>query len=125
MALKHEELSRTVLQAAIEVHRQLGPGLLESAYEQCLAYELTLAKIPFKKEVGLPVDYKGMKIGCGYRIDFLIDALLVVELKSVDRLQKVHHAQLLTYMKLSKATVGLLINFNVEVLKQGIKRLAL
>ena len=122
MALKHEELSGAVLKAAIEVHRQLGPGLLESTYEQCLAYGLTLARIPFKKELGLSVEYK---LDCGYRIDFLVDDLLIVELKSVDQLERIHQAQLLTYMKLAKVSVGLLINFNVEVLKQGIKRLVL
>ena len=125
MVLKYEELSSAVLQAAIEVHRQLGPGLLETAYEQCLAYELTLAKIPFLKEVGLPVEYKGIKLDCGYRLDFLVDGRLIVELKSVEQLQRIHQAQLLTYMKLAKVSVGLLINFNVEVLKQGIKRLVL
>ncbi len=125
MALKHEELSGRVLQAAIEVHRQLGPGLLETAYQQCLAYEFTLAKIPFKKEVGLPVEYKGIKLDCGYRLDFFVDERLIVELKTVDQFQKIHNAQLLTYMKLANVSVGLLINFNVDVLKQGIKRLVL
>lgn len=125
MALKHEELSSKALQCAIEVHRNLGPGLLESTYEQCLAYELTLAKIPFKKEVGLPVEYKGIKLDCGYRIDFLLDGRMIVELKSVDQLHKIHHAQLLTYMKLAQVAVGLLINFNVVVLKQGVKRFVL
>ena len=107
------------------MHRVLRPGLLESAYEQCLAYELTLAKIPFTKEVGLPVEYKGIKLDCGYRIDFLVNRRLIVELESVEQLQKIHQAQLLTYMKLSGVSVGLLINFNVEILKQGIKRLVL
>ncbi len=125
MGLKHEELSGAVIAAAIEVHRALGPGLLESTYTQCLAYELTLAKIKFQKEIGLPVEYKGTKLDCGYRIDFLVDNRLIVELKSVEQLERIHQAQLLTYMKLRNISVGLLINFNVELLRKGIKRLVL
>ena len=101
MGLKYEDITSKVLEAAIEVHRHLGPGLLESSYQQCFAYELSLAKIPFQMEVGLPVEYKGIRLNCGYRIDFLVVDKVVVELKSVDQLLKIHQAQLLTYMKLA------------------------
>jgi GxxExxY protein len=107
------------------VHRELGPGLLESTYEQCLAYELTEAKIPFKLQVELPVEYKRIKLACGYRIDLLADDRLIVELKSVDQLLKIHEAQVLTYMKLAAVRVGLLINFNVDVLRRGVRRFVL
>ena len=123
--MKFDELSNKVLGCAIEVHRELGPGLLESTYEQCLAYELNQAKIPFKLQVELPVQYKRMKLGCGYRIDLLADDRLVVELKSVDQLLKIHEAQVLTYMKLAGMRVGLLINFNVELLRKGVRRFVL
>jgi GxxExxY protein len=114
--VKFDELSNRVLGCAIEVHRELRPGLLESTYEQCLAYELAQAKIPFKLQVELPVEYKRMRLDCGYRIDMLADDRLIVELKSVDQLLKIHEAQVLTYMKLTRVSVGLLINFNVDVL---------
>jgi len=120
--LKFDELSNKVLGCAIEVHRELGPGLLESTYEQCLAYELNRSKIPFLLQVGLPVEYKQTRLDCGYRIDLLVDGRLIVEVKSVEQLLKIHEAQILTYMRLSKVKVGLLINFNVPVLKKGIKR---
>ena len=123
--MKFDGLSNKVLGCALEVHRQLGPGLLESAYEQCLAYELNRAKVRFKLQVELPVEYKQIKLDCGYRIDLLVDDQLIVELKSVDQLLKVHEAQILTYMKLAKVQVGLLMNFNVEVLRKGIKRFVL
>ncbi len=123
--MKFDELSNKVLGCAIEVHRELGPGLLESTYEQCLAYELTEAKIPFKLQVELPVEYKRIKLACGYRIDLLADDQLIVELKSVDQLLKVHEAQVLTYMKLAAVRVGLLINFNVDVLRRGVRRFVL
>jgi len=123
--VKFDELSNKVLGCALEVHRELGPGLLESAYEQCLAYELNRAKVPFKLQVELPVEYKQIKLDCGYRMDFLVDDRLIVELKSVDQLLKVHEAQILTYMKLAKVRVGLLMNFNVELLRKGIKRFVL
>ena len=123
--MKFDELSNKVLGCALEVHRELGPGLLESAYEQCLAYELNRAKVPFKLQVELPVEYKQIKLDCGYRMDFLVDDRLIVELKSVDQLLKVHEAQILTYMKLAKVKVGLLINFNVDLLTKGIKRFVL
>ena len=120
--MKFEELSEQVLGCAIEVHRQLGPGLLESTYEQCLAYELNQFKIPFKLQVELPVEYKQIKLDCGYRIDLLVDDRIVVELKSVDQLLPIHEAQILTYLKLSRVSVGLLINFNVAVLRKGVRR---
>ena len=120
--MKFEELSEQVLGCAIEVHRQLGPGLLESTYEQCLAYELSQLQIPFKLQVELPVEYKQIKLDCGYRIDLLVDDRIVVELKSVDQLLPIHEAQILTYLKLSRVSVGLLINFNVAVLRKGVRR---
>ena len=123
--MKFDELSNKVLGCAIEVHRELGPGLLESTYEQCLAYELSEAKIPFKLQVELPVEYKRIKLACGYRIDLLAADRLIVELKSVDQLLKIHEAQVLTYMKLAVVRVGLLINFNVDVLRRGVRRFVL
>lgn len=123
--MEFDDLSNKVLGCAIEVHRELGPGLLESAYEQCLAYELNQARIPFRLQVGLPVEYKQTKLDCGYRIDLLVEDKLIVELKTVDQLLKIHEAQVLTYMKLAKMKVGLLINFNVPMLRKGIKRLVL
>jgi len=123
--VEFDQLSNRVIGCAIEVHRELGPGLLESAYEQCLAAELSQSGIPFQVQVDLPVHYKGTRLDCGYRIDLLVDDHLIVELKSVEQLLKIHEAQILTYMKLTKVTVGLLINFNVPILKKGIKRFLL
>jgi len=123
--LKFDELSNKVLGCAIEVHRELGPGLFESTYEQCLAYELSRAKIPFKVQVELPVEYKKIRLDCGYRIDLLADDRLVVELESVDQLMPIHEAQILTYMKLASIKVGLLINFNVTILTKGVRRFVL
>ena len=120
-----DSLSNKVIGCAIEVHRELGPGLLESAYEQCLAAELSRSQIPFQLQVELPINYKGMRLDCGYRIDLLIDNQLVVELKSIDQLLKIHEAQILTYMRLAKVKIGLLMNFNVPVLKKGLKRFLL
>lgn len=125
VAQELDPLTYKVIGCAIEVHRALGPGLLESAYEQCLAHELSLAEIPFRRQVPLPVEYKGLKLDCGYRLDFLVDDRLVLELKSVEGLSDVHTAQLLTYMRLARAPVGLLINFNVTLLKDGIRRFVL
>jgi GxxExxY protein len=115
-------LSRRVLGAAIEVHRAFGPGLLESAYEECLCHELALGGIAFQRQVELPVQYKGVLLDCGYRLDIVVEDRLIVELKAVEELMPVHHAQLLTYLKLTGKRVGLLINFNVELLKDGIIR---
>ena len=123
--VKFDELSNKVLGCAIEVHRELGPGLLESTYEQCLAYELNRPRIPFKLQVELPIEYKHIKRDCGYRINLLADERLIVELKSVDQLLRIHEAQVLTYMKLADVRVGLLTNFNVDVLKKGIRRFVL
>ncbi len=120
--LLEKELTSKIIGAAIEVHKALGPGLLESAYQSCLARELTLRGIEFEKEKPLPVNYKGERVECGYRLDFLVEGKVVVELKSVDGIHPVHEAQLLTYLRLTGCRVGLLINFNVPVLKDGLKR---
>ena len=117
-----EKLTDAIIAAAIEVHRNTGAGLLESTYEQCLCRELSLRKITFKLQVELPVVYKGMKLDCGYRIDLLVEDQIVVELKAVEKVLPIHEAQLLPYLKLSGKRVGLLINFNVPVLKDGIIR---
>ena len=123
--MKFDELSNKVIGFAIEVHRNIGPGLLESAYQQCLAHELHIAGIPFAIEHPLPVNYKNIKLDCGYRADFVVDNNLIIELKSVDSLAPIHEAQLLTYMKLAGVSVGLLINFNMVYLRDGIKRMVL
>ena len=120
-----DKLSNKVIGCAIEVHRELGPGLLESAYEQCLAAELSRSGVTFQVQVDLPVIYKGTRLNCWYRIDFLVEQQLIVELKSVEQLLKIHEAQILTYMRLTKVHIGLLINFNVPLLKKGIKRFLL
>jgi GxxExxY protein len=118
------DLTGEVIGAAIEVHKILGPGLLENVYEECLCRELELRETPFERQKELPIEYKGIKLDCGYRMDLVADEDLIVELKSCDSLQPIHEAQLLTYLRLTKTKVGLLINFNVPVLKAGIKRLA-
>jgi len=120
-----DELSGKVIGCALEVHKYLGPGLLESTYEQCLAHEMKLTEMSFKIQHPLPVEYKGIKLDCGYRIDLFIENSLIVELKSVDKVLPIHQAQLLTYMKLANIGIGLLINFNVQYLKSGIKRMVL
>jgi len=120
--LLQEQLTEVIIGSAIEVHRELGPGLLESAYEECLCHELHLHKVSFKRQVDLPVAYKGLKLDCGYRLDVLVEDSVVLELKSIEQILPIHHAQLLTYLKLSGKKVGLLINFNVAVLKNGIVR---
>jgi GxxExxY protein len=122
--MEMNELTSAVIGAAIEVHRALGPGLLESAYEQCLCRELLLREIPFERQVGLPVHYKGILLDCGYRLDLLVRGLIVVEIKAVESLTPIHEAQLLTYLKLSELPVGLLLNFNVAIMKDGIQRIA-
>jgi GxxExxY protein len=116
------ELTQRVIGLCMEVHRTLGPGLLESAYEAALAHELSLAGIAFQKQVDLPLNYKGVKLDCGYRLDFIIADELIVELKAVQETLPVHKAQLLTYLKLNQKQLGLLINFNVPLLKDGIER---
>jgi GxxExxY protein len=115
------ESSKRVIGCAIEVHKALGPGLLESTYQQCLAHELRLNNINFELEKPLPVVYKGTRLDCGYRVDMLIDNELIVELKSVEFVKSVHESQILSYMKLAEIKHGLLINFNVKYLKDGLK----
>ena len=115
-------ITEIVIGCAIEVHRQLGPGLLESAYEECLCYELQNAGLNFERQKPVPVIYKEIKLDCGYRIDVLVEKCVVVELKTVDVFNPVHEAQILTYMKFADKNVGLLINFYVTLLKNGIKR---
>ena len=116
------DITHTVIGASIEVHRSLGPGLLESAYHECLCQELFLRGIPFEYERKLPLEYKGIKLECGYRVDLLVAGLVVIEVKSVEAIAPIHEAQLLTYLRLGGWKVGLLINFNVVVLKDGIRR---
>jgi len=118
------ELTGKVIGACIEIHRELGPGLLESAYEECLAYELSKAGLGFEPQRALPVRYKEVQLDCGYRLDRVIEGVLIVELKAVTELHPIHEAQLLTYLKLDKKSLGMLINFNVPTLKQGVKRVA-
>jgi GxxExxY protein len=112
-----------IIAAAIEVHRHLGPGLLESAYQECICYELSQIGLSFTREVALPLSYKGLKLDCSYRIDLLVEDSVLVELKSVEQFIPIHSAQLLTYLRASHKQIGLLINFNVPVLKDGIKRI--
>jgi GxxExxY protein len=120
---KHlNDLSGKVIGLCIEIHRELGPGLLESAYEECLAYELSKAGLRYERQRSLPVRYKEVQLDCGYRLDFVVEGALIVELKAITELQPIHEAQLLTYLKLDKKSLGLLINFNVPTLKQGVKR---
>ena len=118
------EVSGKVIGLCIEIHRELGPGLLESAYEECLAYELTKAGLRFERQRALPVRYKEVQLDCGYRLDFVVEGELIVELKAVTELHLIHEAQLLTYLKLDNKSLGLLINFNVPTLKQGVRRVA-
>ena len=120
-----DPLTAKVIGCAIEVHRHLGPGLLESAYEKCFAYELNLAKVAFRVQAPMPVDYKNVKLDCGFRVDILVQDRLIVELKAVDQIHPIQAAQILTYMKLARASVGLLINFHVRQLIHGIHRFAL
>jgi GxxExxY protein len=121
---EHQGDPRTspIIASAIEVHRHLGPRLLESAYEECLCHELHLRGITFERQVSLPVLYKGLPLDCGYQIDLIVQDEVVLELKSIEKILPIHQAQLLTYMKLAKKSVGLLINFNVPLLTQGIIR---
>ena len=123
--MEFDELSNRVIGCALEVHRELGPGLLESTYEQCLAHELKINGIRFELQHPLPVKYKGVRLDCGYRVDILVEDKLIIELKSVEQMKSIHEAQLLTYMRLAGVKIGLLINFNVTKLKNGIKRFVL
>ncbi len=122
MELKYQELTHKIIGCAMEVHKLLGPGLLESAYEECLIYELVNAGLFVERQKAVSVIYKEIKLECGYRMDMLVENTVVVELKTVDALNEVHEAQVLTYMKFAVKPVGLLINFNVVLLKNGIKR---
>ncbi len=125
MGREINRITESIIGAALAVHRELGPGLLESAYEACLAFELAERGLTFEKQKGMPLTYRGAKIDCGYRIDFLVEREVVIELKAVDRLEPIHEAQLLSYLRLSGCKVGLLINFNVMKLRDGIRRLVL
>jgi len=116
-------LTERVIGLCIAVHRALGPGLLESAYAACLAYELNRAEFGFKREEPLPIKYEEVHLDCGYRLDFIVEDVLILELKAVERLERIHQAQVLTYLKLSGKPIALLINFNVPLLKDGVKRL--
>jgi GxxExxY protein len=120
--LLEEQTTEAIIGAAIEVHRELGPGLLESAYEECFCHELHLRALNFQRQVELPVVYKGLKLDCGYRLDVIVENLVVVELKAIEQILPIHQAQLITYLKLTGKKVGLLINFNVAILKNGIVR---
>ena len=120
-----DPLTQQVIGAAIEVHRVLGPGLLESAYEECLCFELSISGIPFHRQVPLPVAYKGVTLECGYRMDLVVPERLVIEIKTVEKILSVHEAQLLTYLRLSGIKTGLLINFHTAVIKDGIRRMVL
>lgn len=116
------QITQEIIGAGIAVHRELGPGLLESAYQQCMRQELTLRGIPFQREVPLPLEYRGIRLECGYRLDLLVASAVVVEVKAIEAIASTHEAQLLTYLRLGGWTVGLLMNFNTVVLKEGIRR---
>ena len=120
---QENEISGMIIGAAIEVHKKLGPGLLESAYEECLCRELHLRGIEFERQVPLPLNYKGIDLDCSYRLDLLVEDKVIVELKSIEGLEPIHEAQMLTYLKLRNAWLGLIINFNVMMLKDGVRRL--
>lgn len=124
MVLSHEQsVSNQIIGLAIAVHRQLGPGLLESAYEECLCFELKRNGISFARQVQLPVVYENIRLDCGYRMDIVANDEIVIELKSVERLLPIHEAQMMTYLRLSGLKVGLLMNFNTVLLKDGLKRI--
>jgi GxxExxY protein len=125
MTFDNDLLAEKVIGLAIGVHRQLGPGLLESAYEECLCYELGQSKFVFQKQVALPVVYKSVRLDCGYCLDVVVENRLILELKAVERLLPIHEAQVITYLRLSGIRIGLLLNFNSVVLKHGIRRLVL
>jgi GxxExxY protein len=119
---RENALTEKIIAAAIEVHRHIGAGLLESAYEECLCRELHLMGIPFRRQVVLPVNYKGLRLDCAYKLDILVDETVIVEIKAIEDFAPVHQSQLLTYLRLTNKRVGLLINFNVPILKNGLKR---
>lgn len=118
-----DQITEKIIGSAIAVHKALGPGLLESAYEECLCFELAEAGLEFKRQVALPVVYKGVKLDCGYRMDVVVEESVIIEIKAVERIVPVHEAQLLSYLKLTGIKVGLLLNFHVPVLRSGIKRI--
>jgi len=115
-------ITSSIIGAAIEIHRSLGPGLLEAVYEECLAREFTVRSIPFERQKPVPLVYRDLKLECGYRLDFLVSGRVVVELKSIEAIAPIHETVMLTYLRLSHSPIGLLINFNVPVLKEGIRR---
>ena len=117
------KLSSKIIGAAIEVHKKLGPGLLESTYEECLCFEMTLRGLSFKRQEPLPIEYKGTKLDCGYRLDIVVENKVIIELKACDKIEPIHRAQLLTYLKLSGLNLGLLLNFNTPVMRDGIVRI--
>jgi GxxExxY protein len=123
--IENDELTERIIGGAIEVHRALGPGLLESAYEKCLCHEMRMANLDFTRQQPLPVVYKSMHLDCGYRMDIVVEGRVVVDLKTVDRLLPIHEAQLLTYLRLAGNRTGLILNFNVPALREGIKRMVL
>ncbi|MDB5121443.1 MAG: hypothetical protein JWN56_2661 [Sphingobacteriales bacterium] len=124
-AFKHHQLTHSIIGCAMEVHRAFGPGLLESAYEECLAFELISSGLFIERQKPVPILYKEIELKCGYRLDILVEGSIIVELKTVESFNPVHEAQILTYMKLASKPIGLLINFNVKLLKDGIKRFVL
>jgi GxxExxY protein len=121
---RFDDCSDKVIGACIEVHRSLGPGLLESAYEECLAHELSLRRLSFQRQMAIPLRYKGICLPCGYRIDFVVEGQLIVEIEAVERLLPVHEAQALTYLRLTRLPTALLVNFHVETIRRGLRRLA-
>jgi len=123
--LQQEELTEKLIACAMEVHKHLGPGLLESAYEECYCHELKLQNVPVERQRSLPLEYKGIKLDCGYRMDVVADGKVVVEVKCVENILPIHEAQLLTYLRLSGIRVGLILNFYSRLIKEGIKRLVL
>lgn len=123
MMMHVNELSKKIIGAAIEVHKYLGPGLLESVYEECLSHELSLRYLSFERQKPLPIIYKGKELDCGYRLDIVVENTIILELKSCDNIEPIHKAQLLTYLKLTGLNLGLLLNFNVPVMRDGIVRI--
>jgi GxxExxY protein len=121
--VEYNQLTGKLIAAAIEVHKHLGPGLLESAYEQCLAHEFTLEGLAFERQKPIPIVYKGTQLDCGFRLDFIVEGMVILELKSCDKIEEIHKAQLLTYLKLTGLQVGLIVNFNVPLMRDGIVRL--
>jgi len=121
--MDYNRLTGQIIAAAIEVHKHLGPGLLKSAYEECLAHELELEGLVFERQKPIPVIYKEIRLDCGYRMDFVVEKSVILELKSCDKIEDIHKAQLLTYLKLTELQIGLILNFNVPLMREGIIRL--